>query len=63
MKSRELSFLLLAVMLAIAATGCRFAAPERKTQSGGQAQKDIALTRLAKSTSMHVTGRSRVLKY
>ena len=42
MKSRELSIALLAV--AMAATGCHFAVPERKTLSGGPAQKDIALT-------------------
>jgi hypothetical protein len=42
--TRRLSLPLSLVVVAIAATGCRFAAPERKTQSGGQAQKDIALT-------------------
>lgn len=44
MKSRELFISLLVALLAIAATGCRFAVRERKTQPGGPAQKDIALT-------------------
>jgi hypothetical protein len=43
-KLQELCVSVLAVVSAIAATGCRFAAPERKTQPGGHAQKDIALT-------------------
>ncbi len=44
MKSRELPIALLAVAVAIAATGCRFAQPEVKTQPGGQAPKDISMT-------------------
>lgn len=44
MKSRKSLVSLLVLGLTIAAPGCRFAAPERKTQSDGHAQNDIALT-------------------
>ena len=44
MKARDLSFALVAVVVAIAATGCRFAPREVKTQPGGHATKDITLT-------------------
>ena len=44
MKARELPIALLALVLAVAATSCRFAQREVKIQPGGHAQKDIALT-------------------
>jgi hypothetical protein len=43
MKSRELPIALLAVVVAVAANGCRFARPEVRTQPGGHAPKDITL--------------------
>lgn len=45
MNSRELPIALLAVVVAMAATGCRFATPGLTLQPGGQPRKDVAMTR------------------